>query len=214
MTLPGYDSSIGGSDVVMKLDVRCQSLACIVAVSLLLCSCVTDSRKNFFEQYPSQWEKPSALAGDQCSDIDGVYRDAAESANNESGHSNTLSGMYLYEELPEGDGGEIYLHYDSNEGKLEIRSHEISESSGTPQQIRIIDDVVCKSGWLEFYEDYSGYGDGTLSKGGVKTYFTATSAHLVARYEGELFTSYIPLFKTRYAAEGYVRFEKVMMKAE
>ncbi len=197
-----------------KCYVRYQSPVCIVAVLLLLCSCVTDSSKSFFEQYPSQWEKPSPLAGDRCSGIIGTYRDAAESATDRPGHWQTFSGMYLDEELSENDGAEITLHYDSDEEKLEIRSRESPSLSGAPQRIRIIDGAVCKSGWLEFYEDYSGYGDGTLSEGGVTTYFATTSAHLVARYQSEMFTSYIPLFKTRYAAEGYMRFEKVMTKAE
>lgn len=194
--------------------VRYQSLACIVALLLLLCSCVTDSRNNFFDQYPSQWEQPSSLASDQCSDINGTYRDAAESASRKSEHTYTLSGMYFNEGLSESDSDEITLCYDSDEKKLEIRSRDNAELSGISQNIRIFDGVVCKAGWLEFFEDRSGYGEGTFSKGGIKNYFTTTSAHLVARYESELFTSYIPLFKTRHAGDAYLRFERVMTKAE
>ncbi len=123
--------------------------------------------------------------------------------------------MYLLdEELSDTDSGEITLHYDSDAKILEIRSRDNTESGGMPQHIRIIDGVVCKSGWVEFFEDYSGYSEGAFSKGGVKTSFTTTSAHLVARYESELFTSYIPLFKMRHAGDAYLRFEKVMTKAE
>lgn len=196
------------------IGVRHRLLICTVIVPLQLSSCVTDAPDNFFDRYPSHWELPTVEAGKNCDSISGVYYDSAESSTSDANGLYTLSGVFLDEELPEVADKTISLHYDSGKEALVIRSGGSAEPSGTSPQIRRIEGTSCKSGWLEFYEDYSGYGDGSYSKGGVRTSLVTTSEHLIIKFESDIVTNSIPLVKTRHASETYLRFAKADIGAK